>query len=157
MDNVVVVGFIVVVVVEGWVVEVVVVEVVEVVEEVEVVEGLLVVVLVVVGDVVFSSSSFLFDEKLTDVGEVNDDLVDPSVVEGCAVVVVVVVVGGAFVVVEIFAIIFLYLSGSNNSMYARFSGVVVGRVVVVVGVGVVVDILVVGAEDIEAVFSKLGV
>lgn len=94
---------------------------------------------------------------MTDVGEVNDDLVDPSVVEGCAVVVVVVVVGGAFVVVEIFAIIFLYLSGSNNSMYARFSGVVVGRVVVVVGVGVVVDILVVGAEDIEAVFSKLGV
>lgn len=93
---------------------------------------------------------------MTDVGEVNDDLVDPSVVEGC-VVVVVVVVGGAFVVVEIFAIIFLYLSGSNNSMYARFSGVVVGRVVVVVGVGVVVDILVVGAEDIEAVFSKLGV
>lgn len=93
---------------------------------------------------------------MTDVGEVNDDLVDPSVVEGC-VVVVVVVVGGVFVVVEIFAIIFLYLSGSNNSMYARFSGVVVGRVVVVVGVGVVVDILVVGAEDIEAVFSKLGV
>lgn len=92
---------------------------------------------------------------MSDVGEVNDDLVDPSVVEGC--VVVVVVVGGAFVVVEIFAIIFLYLSGSNNSMYARFSGVVVGRVVVVVGVGVVVDILVVGAEDIEAVFSKLGV
>lgn len=156
MDNVVVVGFIVVVVVDGWVVEVVVVEVVEVVEEVEVVEGLLVVVLVVVGDVVFSSSSFLFDEKLTDVGEVNDDLVDPSVVESC-VVVVVFVVGGAFVVVEIFAIIFLYLSGSNSSMYARFSGVVVGRVVVVVGVGVVVDILVVGAEDIEAVFSKLGV
>lgn len=156
MDNVVVVGFIVVVVVDGWVVEVVVVEVVEVVEEVEVVEGILVVVLVVVGDVVFSSSSFLFDEKLTDVGEVNDDLVDPSVVEGC-VVVVVFVVGGAFVVVEIFAIIFLYLSGSNSSMYARFSGVVVGRVVVVVGVGVVVDILVVGAEDIEAVFSKLGV
>lgn len=155
MDNVVVVGFIVVVVVDGWVVEVVVVEVVEVVEEVEVVEGLLVVVLVVVGDVVFSSSSFLFDEKLTDVGEVNDDLVDPSVVEGC--VVVVVVVGGAFVVVEIFAIIFLYLSGSNNSMYARFSGVVVGRVVVVVGVGVVVDILVVGTEVTEAVFSKLGV
>lgn len=154
MDNVVVVGFIVVVVVDGWVVEVVVVEVVEVVEEVVVVEGILVVVLVVVGDVVFSS--FLFDEKLTDVGEVNDDLVDPSVVEGC-VVVVVVVVGGAFVVVEIFAIIFLYLSGSNNSMYARFSGVVVGRDVVVVGVGVVVDILVVGAEDIEAVFSKLGV
>lgn len=157
MDNVVVVGFIVVVVVDGWVVEVVVVEAVEVVEEVVVVEGLLVVVLVVVGDVVFSLSSFLFDEKLSDVGEVNDDLVDPSVVEGCAVVVVVVVVGGAFVVVEIFAIIFLYLSGSNNSMYARFSGVVVGRVVVVVGVGVVVDILVVGAEDIEAVFSKLGV
>lgn len=93
---------------------------------------------------------------MSDVGEVNDDLVDPSVVEDC-VVVVVVVVGGAFVVVEIFAIIFLYLSGSNNSMYARFSGVVVGRVVVVVGVGVVVDILVVGAEDIEAVFSKLGV
>lgn len=93
---------------------------------------------------------------MTDFGEVIDDLVDPSVVEGC-VVVVVVVVGGAFVVVEIFAIIFLYLSGSNNSMYARFSGVVVGRVVVVVGVGVVVDILVVGAEDIEAVFSKLGV
>lgn len=153
MDKVVVVGFIVVVVVDGWVVEVVVVDVVEVVV---VVDGLLVVVLVVVGDVVFSSSSFLFDEKLTDFGEVNDDLVDPSVVEGC-VVVVVVVGGGAFVVVEIFAIIFLYLSGSNNSMYARFSGVVVGRVVVVVGVGVVVDILVVGAEDIEAVFSKLGV
>lgn len=150
MDNVVVVGFIVVVVVDGWVVEVVVVDVVEVVV---VVEGLLVVVLVVVGDVVFSSSSFLFDEKLTDVGEVNDDLVDPSVVEGCVVVVVV----GAFVVVEIFAIIFLYLSGSNNSMYARFSGVVVGRVVVVVGVGVVVDILVVGTEVTEAVFSKLGV
>lgn len=105
---------------------------------------------------VFSSSSFLFEEKLTDVGEVNDDLVDPSVVEGC-VVVVVVVDGGAFVVVEIFAIIFLYLSGSNNSIYARFSGVVVGRVVVVVGVGVVVDILVVGAEEIEAVFSRLGV
>lgn len=156
MDNVVVVGFIVVVVVDGWVVEVGVVDVVEVVV---VVEGLLVVVLVIVGDVVFSLSSFLFDEKLSDVDEVNDDLVDPSVVEGCVVVVVavVVVVGGAFVVVEIFAIIFLYLSGSNNSMYARFSGVVVGRVVVVVGVGVVVDILVVGAEDIEAVFSKLGV
>lgn len=155
MDNVVVVGFIVVVVVGDWVVEVVVVDVVEVVV---VVEGLLVVVLVVVGDVVFCSSSFLFEEKLTDVGEVNDDLLDPSVVEGCVVVVVVVVVGGgAFVVVEIFAIIFLYLSGSNNSMYARFSGVVVGRDVVVVGVGVVVDILVVGAEDIEAVFSKLGV
>lgn len=40
MDNVVVVGFIVVVVVDGWVVEVVVVDVVEVVEVVVVVDGL---------------------------------------------------------------------------------------------------------------------
>lgn len=123
-----------------------------------VVVGLFVVVLVVNDDVVFILSSFFFDEKLTDVGAVNSDLVDPSVVKGCVVVVVVVVVvSGAFVVVEIFSIIFLYLLGSNNSIYARFSGVVVGRVVVVVGVGVVVDNLVVGAEVGEAVFSILGV
>lgn len=96
---------------------------------------------------------------MSDVGEVNDDLVDFLVVEGCVVVVVVVVVvvGGVFVVVEIFVIIFLYFLGLNNFMYVRFSGVVVGRVVVVVGVGVVVDIFVVGVEDIEVVFSKLGV
>lgn len=79
---------------------------------------------------VFILSSFFFDEKLSDVCAENDDLVDPSVIEGCVVVVVVlvlvVVVRGDFVVVEIFAIIFLYLLGSNNSIYARFRGVVVG-------------------------------
>lgn len=123
-----------------------------------VVDGASVVVFVLVaGSLVEVLLGLVHDGVLIDVDEIFASVLGNTVVVSSSVVVVgcvIVVVVASSLVVEISAIIFLYFSGSNSSMYAKLSGVVDGTVVVVVGVDVV-GFVGVAVED--RVFRIVGV